>query len=120
MLRETKRTKFVDKSPDESGLTIEVLSGPHTGEHWEVQKEEVSIGRGSENDIVLDADPAVSRTHLRLIHSDGSWTVKDCDSLNGTNMKIASECMRVIDSVGLYRYCKLQVGNTSMSLTWVD
>ena len=44
---------------------------------------EVTIGRGSEHDMVLDED-MVSRTHARILTFDGKVVVKDDNSTNGT------------------------------------
>jgi len=46
-------------------------------------KEEVSIGRSSENDVVLN-DFSVSRKHAILVRNkDDEWTLKDNNSTNG-------------------------------------
>ncbi len=43
-----------------------------------------TIGRGSENDIVVD-DPSVSRRHAELVIArDGRYFLTDCVSTNGT------------------------------------
>jgi transcriptional regulator with AAA-type ATPase domain len=42
-----------------------------------------TIGRGSENDIVLP-EPECSRKHCEIAFHDGRWTVRDNDSRNGT------------------------------------
>lgn len=44
---------------------------------------EVSVGRASENDLVL-ADAGVSRRHARLTQEGGRWFVEDRGSLYGT------------------------------------
>lgn len=44
----------------------------------------ITIGRGEECDIVLDA-PQISRVHVRLTPlGDGSWRLEDLESANGT------------------------------------
>jgi len=43
----------------------------------------VSLGRGLENDIVLE-DRRVSRIHARLVNTGGYWTARDEGSTNGT------------------------------------
>ena len=48
-----------------------------------VGKKITTIGRGSENDIVIDA-PQVSRHHARLIRKDHALFVEDLASANGT------------------------------------
>jgi pilus assembly protein CpaF len=46
-------------------------------------KDELSIGRVAENDLVL-ANTTVSSHHARIYRSNGSWTVADQRSTNGT------------------------------------
>lgn len=46
-------------------------------------KDVITIGRGPENDIVLDA-PSVSRRHARLERQGEHWVLIDCGSANGT------------------------------------
>ncbi len=46
-------------------------------------KDEVSLGRGEENDIVIP-HPSVSRSHARLIRRNGLWEVTDLNSTNGS------------------------------------
>jgi len=46
-------------------------------------KDVISIGRGEDNDIVLDA-PQVSRHHARLERQGEHWILVDLDSANGT------------------------------------
>ena len=43
----------------------------------------ITIGRGSDNDIVLDV-PQVSRHHARLVRKDKSFFIEDLASANGT------------------------------------
>ncbi len=48
-------------------------------------KDEISIGRSSENDIVLN-DFSVSRKHAVLMRHGETWTLKDNDSTNGVRL----------------------------------
>jgi hypothetical protein len=50
---------------------------------WETGDDDLVIGRGPGADIGLD-DDTVSRRHARLVLRDGSWTIEDLGSLNGT------------------------------------
>ncbi|MEI8255350.1 MAG: GGDEF domain-containing protein, partial [Deltaproteobacteria bacterium] len=49
----------------------------------DTQSGALSIGRGSDNTLVLESD-SVSRRHARFDHRDGSWWVTDLGSTNGT------------------------------------
>ena len=46
-------------------------------------KDEVSLGRGEENDLVIP-HASVSRTHARLMRRDGGYELTDLNSTNGT------------------------------------
>jgi hypothetical protein len=47
---------------------------------------EVKLGRGPDNDLVVD-DATLSRSHLALARgADGAWTVRDLGSSNGTRL----------------------------------
>jgi pSer/pThr/pTyr-binding forkhead associated (FHA) protein len=46
----------------------------------------VTLGRGPENDVVID-DATLSRVHLVLMRAaDGSWTLRDAGSSNGSRL----------------------------------
>jgi diguanylate cyclase (GGDEF)-like protein len=55
------------------------------GKRYPLIKDETTIGRGHENDIVLDSD-SVSRRHAKVVHKDGAFHVIDLDSTNGTSV----------------------------------
>ncbi|EMI42152.1 MULTISPECIES: SpoIIE family protein phosphatase [Pirellulaceae] len=52
-------------------------------DQFELDRDEMRIGRHPECDIVVDAG-AVSRYHAKLIHAGETWTVEDLGSRNGT------------------------------------
>jgi hypothetical protein len=52
---------------------------------WDGGHEELLVGRDPACDIVL-GDMTVSRRHLRLLFSDGVWSLRDLDSTNGTSV----------------------------------
>jgi ABC-type multidrug transport system ATPase subunit/pSer/pThr/pTyr-binding forkhead associated (FHA) protein/ABC-type multidrug transport system permease subunit len=55
----------------------------HGGRRLALDGDGLTIGRRSENDVVLQGD-LVSRHHARIGAADGSWFVADLDSMNGT------------------------------------
>ncbi|MCB1033928.1 MAG: FHA domain-containing protein [Acidobacteria bacterium] len=62
-------------------------SGRETGRHEATQRA-IILGRDAP-DVVLDAaDPSLSRRHLAVAVKDGSVTVKDLGSANGTFLRI--------------------------------
>lgn len=71
-------------SKDSTNLGKRFVLEPSSGE-W-------TIGRGTDNTIVLDSE-SVSRRHARIVHRDGAWWITDLHSTNGTyvNEKPVSE-----------------------------
>ncbi len=67
----------------------------------------VRIGRGIDNDIVLDAERTVSRQHAEFLLANGGWSVRDLGSQNGTfvnGVRVAGDmqlAVGVTDVVGL-------------------
>jgi len=52
---------------------------------WEMDRPRLRVGRTPDNDIVID-NLAVSRLHALIEEEKGEYFVKDCDSLNGTEV----------------------------------
>ena len=65
-----------------SPFKIEILQGPHSGQKFVMDKSLVTIGRGSENDIVLSEDPKVSRLHAEIKFSDQGVTITNLSQKN--------------------------------------
>ena len=60
-----------------------VQAGPRSGEEIAVRSPVLTIGKGSQNDIVL-ADDSISTSHARLEYATGYWRLTDLGSTNGT------------------------------------
>jgi len=58
-------------------------TGPTPGKVFELQKDEVYIGRDVNNDVVVN-DAEVSRKHARLVMRTGGYALEDLGSTNGT------------------------------------
>lgn len=80
------------------------LKGPIIGEKFFISKDNFSIGRSSESDILLD-DITVSRNHAVIEKTKSVFTIRDLDSLNGTylNGKISNRS-------GLKNGDRIQIG----------
>lgn len=89
-------------------LTIE------TAEHSrEVETDEavVTIGRASRNTLRI-ADDQSSREHCRLErHDDGSWTLVDLASRNGTHLND-----KLVDEAPLHQGDRVRIGSTTITL----
>jgi LysM repeat protein len=57
--------------------------GPHPNRPFPLGKDVITIGRGLDNDIVVD-DAEVSRHHARLTRQGNDWVLEDLGSRNGT------------------------------------
>ncbi|MBU8894564.1 FHA domain-containing protein [Corallococcus sp. M34] len=65
-------------------IFLEVLEGDGVQARHRLERFPVSVGRGYDNDIILD-DPKVSASHLRVERrEDGALVVRDLGSQNGT------------------------------------
>lgn len=51
-------------------------------EYYPVE-DEVSIGRGNDNQIVIK-DPYISKRHLKIVKDEGDYYLEDLNSANGT------------------------------------
>ncbi len=62
--------------------TLEQMSGLEVGKVFEVRSTRLTLGRSSDNEVVLDVE-GVSRIHAMLMCSEGSWYIRDNNSKNG-------------------------------------
>ena len=83
-----------DEDGDEDGITLADIriegkalvvrsGGGRAGELFAIDSERMMIGRSPECDIFLD-DVTVSRRHALVLRGNGSSTIEDLGSLNGT------------------------------------
>lgn len=54
------------KEKPEVKLKLTVIKGPHLGQVFQLNKESITIGRSSENGVVLMNDPQISRSHAQV------------------------------------------------------
>jgi pSer/pThr/pTyr-binding forkhead associated (FHA) protein len=64
---------------------LKIMSGDLKGRKIEVDRDEIVIGRASENVVSLD-DPAVSSHHCAVVRDGRRFTLKDLGSTNGTRL----------------------------------
>ena len=70
-------------APGEVGQLI-ITRGPTAGARFAITDPVVEIGRNPKSQVFLD-DITVSRTHARIRRNDdGTYSLEDCESLNGT------------------------------------
>ncbi|MYS12990.1 FHA domain-containing protein [Streptomyces sp. SID4982] len=94
----------VDALPVGSALLV-VRRGPNSGSRFLLDSDLTTAGRHPQSDIFLD-DVTVSRSHVEFRRSpDGSFTVADVGSLNGTYVN-----RERIDQVALANGDEVQIG----------
>jgi pSer/pThr/pTyr-binding forkhead associated (FHA) protein len=69
------------------------------------------VGRSDQSDVILE-DPYASEFHFRLVAQDGTLTVSDLGSTNGTYVN----GRRITTPTNLRRGDALQVGKTVMEV----
>ncbi|MBA3643399.1 MAG: DUF3662 and FHA domain-containing protein [Chloroflexia bacterium] len=69
----------------EVSLRLRVLSGSRSGTEVAIDRDHLTVGRSTENDVVFDT-PDVSRRHARIERSKGQLRIVDLSSTNGTRV----------------------------------
>ena len=87
---------------DRAGLLT--IKGPSIGEKFFLTKDNLSIGRSSESDILLD-DITVSRHHAEIEKKKNIFTIRDLESLNGTYLN-----GEIVNESGLENGDRIQIG----------
>ena len=62
---------------------LKILNGMHAGRSFELHRQETTLGRTRECDVVLAAG-RVSRRHARILQDPDGYSITDLDSRNGT------------------------------------
>lgn len=81
-------TQFMQKPEDilqlpaEKNLYLKIVKGPKAGSIYQLFTPVITIGRGSQADLVIP-DPTMSRKHCVIEISPGKTKVRDLDSKNG-------------------------------------
>jgi pSer/pThr/pTyr-binding forkhead associated (FHA) protein len=64
---------------------LTIAEGRGRGQRFSFETPDVTIGRGAENDVVLN-DSGVSRNHARILQQGTQWVLLDNGSSNGTEL----------------------------------
>ena len=94
---------------------VRVRTGSEEGELYPLfENREITIGRSPTNNIFV-RDRNVSRVHCQIVVSNGSVTLTDLQSTNGTfvNNERATECALKVSDL-------IRVGTTLLELEEVD
>ncbi|MEO1271491.1 MAG: FHA domain-containing protein, partial [Myxococcota bacterium] len=103
-----KTQVFVPAMEDEpSRAKLKVLQGGGQQKEYMLARDRVTMGRGTNNDILVP-DIAISRQHLEIIRKpDGTYKMRDMNSGNGTKLNGS----RVIES-DLFVGDRIEIGST--------
>jgi len=64
---------------------LTIAEGKGRGQRFQFDASDITIGRGAENDVVLN-DPGVSRNHARIQQAGSGYQLLDNGSANGTEL----------------------------------
>lgn len=60
-----------------------IHNGPRKGRSMQIKKDSASVGRGPDNDVMID-DPSVSKRHAIIFQTPKGYSIEDLRSQNGT------------------------------------
>jgi diguanylate cyclase (GGDEF)-like protein len=75
-------SRIVDKAISGESCLV-MIYGPNLGRRYPMEGDELKIGRGADNDMVIDLDN-VSRAHARVVKKSDGIYVEDMGSTNGS------------------------------------
>ena len=75
-------SRIIDKAISSNSCLVTIY-GRELGKQYTLEKPEITIGRGADNEIVLDMDN-VSRMHARVVQKADGIFLEDLNSTNGT------------------------------------
>lgn len=81
--RRRRTSSYPAPAPGPAGELVYILCGPDAGRTFTVGGDKVRVGRGQDNDLVLN-DTSVSRHHIKLTRAVDGWLFEDLGSENGT------------------------------------
>jgi len=81
--RKPAAATIIDRPVQQSGATLQAISGPQDGQTWNLPAGDVKIGRDASS-LVVTTDGKASREHAKLMYNQGDWRLIDLGSANGT------------------------------------
>jgi pSer/pThr/pTyr-binding forkhead associated (FHA) protein len=64
---------------------LQIISGEHKGQKFEIDRDRVVIGRSHDNLVCIDS-PSISGSHCEIIRDGRKFTLRDLGSTNGTRL----------------------------------
>ena len=87
---------------------LTIIKGPQTGNTFELEGPETTIGRDPANGIFLN-DMTVSRAHAKIVRNAAGVLIEDLGSLNGTWVAGA-----IVNSAPLHDGSSVQIGTFTL------
>ena len=87
---------------------LSIIKGPQTGNVFELESAETTVGRDPANGIFLN-DMTVSRSHAKIMRSAAGVVIEDLGSLNGTWVDGA-----IVNSAPLHDGSNVQIGTFTL------
>lgn len=87
---------------------LTIIKGPQTGNTFELEGAETTIGRDPANGIFLN-DMTVSRAHAKVVRNSAGAYIEDLGSLNGTWVDGA-----IVNSAPLHDGSSVQIGTFTL------
>ena len=96
------------KSARISNPVLSIIKGPQTGNTFQIDGAETTIGRDPANTIFLN-DMTVSRAHAKSLRDGANVVIEDLGSLNGTWVDGA-----IVNSAPLHDGSSVQIGTFTL------
>lgn len=96
------------KSMSLSHPVLSIIKGPQTGNTFELDEIETTVGRDPANSIFLN-DMTVSRAHAKILRGPTGTTIEDLGSLNGTWVDGA-----IVNAAPLHDGSSVQIGTFTL------
>ena len=96
------------KNNQGSTPVLTIIKGPQTGNTFELDGAETTIGRDPSNSIFLN-DRTVSRAHAKIVRNAAGTMIEDLGSLNGTWVDGA-----IVNSAPLHDGSSVQIGTFTL------
>ena len=95
------------KSVERATPVLTIIKGPQTGNTFELDGAETTIGRDPSNGIFLN-DMTVSRMHATIEQENGCYVIRDANSFNGVwvnNDSVEARALRPGDFIQIGTFC---------------
>ena len=97
----------------------EINRGHKTLHRYKLTKENITIGRGYDNDIIL-SDPHICPNHIHIDYTQGSWKISDQNSVNGSFLENPKSKKQNADQHTINDGDIISVGKSQLKILFID